>query len=293
MKNEIERIAVLDAEGIVYIIGYDNAGIQDEEYVMSKVDEFLNSIFMSVKADSYIGILGAITEEGEVSKNFRMSIAKQKQYKGNRTKPEWYHVWCRKIEHYMIHKWGFLRSEPDVEADDVVSSIHAHFMKMPKCLPILCENDKDLGQMFGHHYNFKKNESSIITPNEAQFNLFSQVLIGDSTDNIPGLKGVGKVGAKAILDAEDAFAGNYHLVTLYEYTKKLGLDQGIQQFYENYMLVKMREDLDPNPYILSGLQTYDPHKFVLDTLSKGFTSPKTPPTLIASDDELNSLFKIN
>jgi DNA polymerase-1 len=38
-----------------------------------------------------------------------------------------------------------------------------------------------------------------VSPHEADFNFYSQVLTGDATDGYPGCKGVGAVGARKLL----------------------------------------------------------------------------------------------
>ena len=65
---------------------------------------------------------------------------------------------------------------------------------------IICSQDKDLLQVPGKHFNFVTGEKTTISGKEADFNLFSQILTGDTTDGIPGIKGIGPAKAKKILD---------------------------------------------------------------------------------------------
>jgi len=60
--------------------------------------------------------------------------------------------------------------------------------------------DKDLDMVPGYHYNWLKQERYFVTEEEGMRNFYIQVLTGDGVDNIQGLKGVGPVGAKKILD---------------------------------------------------------------------------------------------
>jgi 5'-3' exonuclease len=60
--------------------------------------------------------------------------------------------------------------------------------------------DKDLDMIRGWHYNFVKEQLYYVTEKEAIKNFYTQILTGDRVDNIPGLKGIGPVKAKKILD---------------------------------------------------------------------------------------------
>lgn len=56
---------------------------------------------------------------------------------------------------------------------------------------IICSIDKDLLMVPGAHYNFIKQEHVTITEEEACQRFFRQVIQGDITDNITGIKGIG------------------------------------------------------------------------------------------------------
>ncbi len=59
--------------------------------------------------------------------------------------------------------------------------------------------DKDMLQVPGTHYDPVKDEVKTVSEKEGKWNLFKQVLTGDSGDDIPGLKGIGDKKATAIL----------------------------------------------------------------------------------------------
>jgi 5'-3' exonuclease len=65
---------------------------------------------------------------------------------------------------------------------------------------IVCSIDKDLLQLPGKHYDFVKKEETAVSPKEAVVNFYSQVLAGDSVDNVPGVTGIGPVRARKILE---------------------------------------------------------------------------------------------
>jgi 5'-3' exonuclease len=63
----------------------------------------------------------------------------------------------------------------------------------------ICSNDKDLKCIPGKYYHLVKNELYIISEEEAHRQFYEQLLQGDSTDNVPGIVGVGEKKAKAWL----------------------------------------------------------------------------------------------
>jgi hypothetical protein len=60
--------------------------------------------------------------------------------------------------------------------------------------------DKDLDMIPGHHYNPKKDVSYYINEQDGYRNFYKQCLTGDTSDNIPGIYGIGPKGAARIVD---------------------------------------------------------------------------------------------
>lgn len=257
-KPELQnsRVAVIDADSLAWIIGWSFKDNDDVDSVIEKTDDFMHSILQATQARLYIGVLSAKNTEELAVANFRASIAITKPYKGNRgEKPEWYLKWSPIIENHLLENWKFIRCAYNIEADDLVASICTQLPAVePTCTVICCQNDKDLQQVPGHHYNFVKNAPMEITPAAAALKLFTQVLTGDTTDNIPGLHKCGPKGAEAIMANPDMVPQTYHLGVMYAFTEKLGVDKGIQSFYENYMLCKLRDDLN---FEILALNSYD------------------------------------
>ena len=59
--------------------------------------------------------------------------------------------------------------------------------------------DKDLDQFVGWHYNPKKKIRYLISPNDAIRFFYYQMLVGDTADNVKGVKGIGPKKAERIL----------------------------------------------------------------------------------------------
>jgi len=64
---------------------------------------------------------------------------------------------------------------------------------------VICSVDKDLKCIPGLHYNLKSKEVEEISEWDATRFFYEQLLMGDSSDNIPGIPGIGPVKAKKIL----------------------------------------------------------------------------------------------
>lgn len=206
------KVALIDADSIIHIVSYHNAiptdmlsmlddsdeeskeaAIQalyetkDKKAVLDHVDSFVNDILNETDSSHYIGFLGA--REG--SDTFRHKLAVTKPYKGQRAKTaHWVKYWKPIIVEHLVSVWKFNELH-DVEADDGCS-ICANLFKDIGIDYTVCSPDKDLKQIPGNHYDYKKCELDYIDEYNALLNLYKQLLKGDSTDNIIGCKGVGE-----------------------------------------------------------------------------------------------------
>ena len=127
--------------------------------------------------------------------NFRKEVAVQKEYKGNRknkSKPELF----KDCVSYMCAKYNGIVVD-GFEADDAIAS------DMTQNGAIHCGVDKDILQVAGTHYNYVKKKWVEVSEAQAAVNLYTQILVGDSSDNIPGLPKVGAVKAQKIIKSPE------------------------------------------------------------------------------------------
>jgi hypothetical protein len=129
--------------------------------------------------------------------NFRYDIAKTRPYKGNRDKA---HRPSHEaaIREYLASAWPTVIADNE-EADDRLGIEQS---KDPEGT-IICTIDKDLNMIPGWKYDFVKDEKYYIKPEEAMLNFFSQLITGDSTDNIVGIPRAGRARANQLLDGRD------------------------------------------------------------------------------------------
>lgn len=126
--------------------------------------------------------------------NFREKLATIQPYKGNRSP-------FSKPRHYSnIRKWLVERYKAMVvdgqEADDEVGIVATELGKDG----MIISQDKDLDTVPGLHYNWVKDERYDISERQGLKNFYTQMLVGDRVDNIPGLQGVGPKTAEKLLD---------------------------------------------------------------------------------------------
>lgn len=224
---------LLDGDILVYecafggeILGEDGSKtILPFENVAALIDNRVTSICLAVGA----------TEEPILcltgDTNFRDKIAKTKPYKGNRSKPKPFHY---------ANARAYIQSFPKcivtdgIEADDWMSIEQTSRLHLKDT--IICTRDKDLRMVEGWHYGHEHGAQPEFFPQwvnelggieyDAKKNkisgtgyLFfcSQLITGDTVDNIPGLPKKGPKAAWVALEGaesvEDALA---RVVSLYQ-----------------------------------------------------------------------------
>lgn len=168
--------------------------------------------------------------------NFRYDLAKTKPYKGNRdsfVRPRFLEA-CKE---HLIKEYGAIRVH-GAEADDGIAS------DMIQNGAYHCGIDKDILQVPGRHYNWVTKEWTEISEDEAIVRLWRQVLMGDASDNIPGLPRVGEKTAEKYIPraetAEDDAIAAYKEVC----RAKLPEVEPIAYMAEMLNLVRMKTDLD-------------------------------------------------
>lgn len=164
------------------------------------------------------------------SDNYREEVAVSRPYKGNRDenhKP----VHGPAIKEYMLAHYNTVVAEGE-EADDMVSYCHYGMYEDDPESSIIISVDKDLNMVPGWHYNFVKEDKYFVTEEQAEYAFWTQMITGDSVDNIPGLPRHGKQKAAKLLDG----AGREHWPGIVK-----GLYQSVKgDDWEDYMLEQGR-----------------------------------------------------
>lgn len=170
--------------------------------------------------------------------NFRHRVATIKKYKGNRD-PAHKPVHLQAAKDWLI-KYQFADVADDIEADDLIGILASEDPKNS----VIISNDKDLRQISCWHYNWTKPEEGVkyIGKSDAGRYFYIQLLGGDSTDNIQGIKGIGPQKAAKILEGCRTPA-ECERTALAAFRRHYG-SRGDYHFLETGRLVRIRRSRD-------------------------------------------------
>ena len=178
-------LAIIDADSIIYQIAHYQAS---PALAKKAFDDKLKEVMTNTGS-----LEGAVFVKG--IDNFRYSVTAD--YKGNRKdtmEPEI----KERINKLYEYANSFCICSDGAEADDYCG-IAGELALQENKRYVICHIDKDLDTLPGYHYNFRTTKLYYMEPKDSYLFLMTQLLTGDSTDNIKGLKGVGPKTAEKIL----------------------------------------------------------------------------------------------
>lgn len=210
-------IALIDGDLLCYRIGFTTEQ-EDLQIALYRMEDLVGRILDETHADSYKIYLT------DSAGNFRQKLFPD--YKANRTKPK--PIWLEDLKEFLIVEHG-AEIALGMEADDALGIAQVEnlrkfdpdprYWNQPKFLEsVICSIDKDLLQIPGNHYNFVKQESFHVTPYMGMLQFYTQLLVGDVSDNVVGAIGIGPKKAEKALN---------HLTTeieMFEAVRKLFKD---------------------------------------------------------------------
>lgn len=233
MHHPDHKSAKADAEKNNGVI-WSRKEIQPVEFAINATNTVLESLVQRFEPES----VDVFLSDGQT---FRHRLATTKPYKGNREAPK--PVYYNDIRDYLLSRGAIII--PDIEADDCLA------IEATKDRPgtIMVTIDKDLLQVPGNHYNWVTQEQRTQTAKDADFELFTQLLTGDRTDNVPGLDGFGPVrarkaleGARSRKDLLDRVEKEYKESYGEQYEDYLGEQFALIYLLRNYDQKKVLED---------------------------------------------------
>lgn len=220
-------VVLVDADSLVFASAVTSDTLEEG---VSK----LNSSFYDIldRIDSEYGIQALRVYNGVKGTNFRYEI--YPEYKANRKNnpvPEL----LKPLQSYLKSEWDSIQAENE-EVDDIVAREAIKYKNQGENV-IIVSIDKDYLQVPVTLYNYRRREFYKISKKDSLINLSKQMIVGDSVDNIKGVKGRGKVYAERLFEGDLSDFGIFRRVYA-EYLIKYG-SEAKSEFIKNYKLLKI------------------------------------------------------
>tara|TARA_R110000803_G_scaffold45268_2_gene95426 strand:- start:2139 stop:2852 length:714 start_codon:yes stop_codon:yes gene_type:complete len=208
-------ILLVDADSLIFASCYRKRESPDAEKYFTDIADARNKF-----DEQYMAIVNHLEEMYSVEKvitfngskgNFRKIL--NTKYKANRKKQE--------LPPLLHEMHAYVKSQYDsiygfgIETDDLVARYWATLTKdLGRNEVMIVSIDKDYKQFPAliYNYHYKHKEILDITEDEALYNFYEQMIVGDTADNVNFFKGKGKRFAERYFD---------ECSTKYQYTKKI------------------------------------------------------------------------
>ena len=180
---------LIDGDPFAYRAAFSKDSRTEEDAIELVDDLLYNSLFevdpFHTDEDYIVYLTG--------KNNFRYEIAVSHPYKGNRQseKPDFLYD----IRAHMIENWSAVVSDGE-EADDLIGIAATDYY--PDC--VVVSIDKDMLQLPGTLYNPVTRKWREVSVFDGLKFFYQQILMGDKSDNIIGLYGVGPKKSEKMLE---------------------------------------------------------------------------------------------
>ena len=235
-------IILVDADSLIWSSCYrqkenpEDDGLNTIEEAQLKFDEvfmkIINTIEETQEIDKVLTFAGA-------RGNFRKEISKT--YKANRIKREIPSV-LNELQNYVIERYDGIRGY-GVETDDLVATYWKTLSTtFSRAEVIIVSIDKDYKQLpcIIYDYHIKKQCYYDITEQEAKNFFYTQMIVGDTADNVNYCKGYGaKYCEKAFKDCLSDYSYIRVVFTLY---KQIYRSKAREKYLECYRLLKLKTE---------------------------------------------------
>jgi 5'-3' exonuclease len=236
-------ILLIDADSLIFASCYRKRETPDDELYYTNIEDSrakFDEQFMSIVnhlEDKY-PIDKVLTFSGSKG-NFRKLITSK--YKANRKKqelPPLLNEMHQFVKDHYDSIWGY-----GVETDDMVARYWKQISDdIGRDEVMIVSIDKDYKQfpclMYNYHYKHK--EILDISEEEAMYNFYEQMIVGDTADNVNYFKGKGKKYAEKHF--KDCTTKYQYTRKLYELFKQEYKGKARQKYTECYHLLKLRTE---------------------------------------------------
>ncbi len=231
------KTAIIDLDSVAFTIGHPNKVLdaltnqpikedgkfvyydKTEQELKRSADTVMRGILFNSQATHFIGYL-----KGEGTTKERKII--NPEYKANRSGEA--PTWWKFVLNDLHTRWG-AHYVNDMEVDDAVRIT-------AKRLPdsFICAIDGDLLGLEGTHFNWRTKEWITKTKAEARYKFWSDMVTGQTGDNIKGIAGKGPKFVTQLFIAGEGQISYTDLV-FSAYLDRYGEHEGIKEFYRNYI----------------------------------------------------------
>ncbi len=236
-------ILLIDADSLIFASCYRKRETPDDELYYTNIEDSrakFDEQFMAIVnhlEDKY-PIDKVLTFSGSKG-NFRKLITPK--YKANRKKqelPPLLNEMHQFVKEQYDSIWGY-----GIETDDMVARYWKQISDdIGRDEVMIVSIDKDYKQfpclMYNYHYKHK--EILDITEEEAMYNFYEQMIVGDTADNVNYFKGKGKKYAEKHF--KDCTTKYQYTRKLYELFKLEYKGKARQKYAECYHLLKLRTE---------------------------------------------------
>ena len=219
---------IIDVDSIIYV----SAFAEDLESAKESLDSRLEAILDYFEENHEISSFHVC---GGSRGNFRKYLTDT--YKANRNNIE-RPRFLNELYSYCRKNWSCV-SKYGVETDDVVATMFAD--KYDNVDNVIVSIDKDYEQFEGMIYNYNKNTLKYSSKLDALRAFYTQMIVGDTADNIKVCKGKGKAYAKKIF--KDCKTEYQFIRRVFETYQLIYKSKARETYILTYKLLKLRTDV--------------------------------------------------
>lgn len=231
MTDKYKLVPLVDADIIIYRCGLaDRTQTEPLSYTLHTVKQTVEGILSDFESTQRARVL--LQGKG----NYRNHVATIQPYKGNRD-PSKRPIYFDEIREYLVEYQG-AELINGMETDDALGIEQWKNKDRSTCIVTI---DKDLDCIPGWHYNYVKREMYYVDLPTANRKFWTQVLTGDTTDNIQGIPKVGPKTAEKILDKTDGTWAGMHIAVMQAYKDKFG-SEAYKHFHETATLIWIQRE---------------------------------------------------
>lgn len=215
-------VGIFDIDSLVYESCYGSDDLEEAiEKFYSKYNDAVYAVENRFKVTEVIPV-------GFCTNNYRKKV--DLSYKANRTsdKPKFFEELIQFVKDNLN-----VQNRKGIETDDLVVKYHKHYGKENA---IIISIDKDYKQVEGTIYNYRSGDITIVSKEGALYNFYSQMVIGDQSDNVNYIKGKGKKWCEANLLNKSEYEMR---AAVYRLFKGLYKSKAKEMYIRCYLLLRL------------------------------------------------------